>query len=147
MEEKEKSGGAFRVGMVWGGIGGVVGFLVSLLGSLIGILVAGFIGFSCGRRAAASDGRAGALSGLIGGSVAAPAYVLGSTLGALLAARGIGATRLAETLSELLGTPVSVDQAWTYFLISLVFSAILEAIILVSVSTAAGVWAKRSNPD
>lgn len=143
MEEKEQRGGAVRVGMVWGGIGGVVGFLVSLLGSLVGILVAGFIGFSCGRRSAASEERAGALSGLVGGAVAAPAYVLGSTLGALLAARGIGATRLAETLSELLGTQVSADQAWIYFLVSLVLSGILEAMILVLVSTAAGAWAKR----
>ena len=56
--------------MIWGGIGGVVGLLVSLLGSLVGILVAGFIGFSCGRRAAVVTQRAGALSGLVGGVLA-----------------------------------------------------------------------------
>jgi len=139
----EERGGAVRVGMIWGGIGGVVGFLVSLLGSLVGIVVAPFVGISCGRRAAAADGRAGALSGLVGGAVAAPAYVLGSALGALLAARGIGAPRLAATLSEWLGTQVSADEAWIFFLVSLLLSAILEAAILVSASTAAGAWAKR----
>jgi len=138
----EERGGAVRVGMIWGGIGGVVGFLVSLLGSLVGIVVAPFVGISCGRRAAA-DGRAGALSGLVGGAVAAPAYVLGSALGALLAARGIGAPRLAATLSEWLGTQVSADEAWIFFLVSLLLSAILEAAILVSASTAAGAWTKR----
>src|SRR5215212_5055062 len=97
MEEREDGGGAVRVGMVWGGIGGVVGVLASLPGSLIGILVSGFIGVSCGRRAAAAGKRSGALSGLIGGAVAAPGYVLGSTLGALLAARLIGAAEIAAT--------------------------------------------------
>ena len=80
---------------------------------------------------------------MIGGAVAAPGYVLGSTLGALLAARLIGAAEIAATLSEILGTRVSGDLAWTYFLVSLVLSAILEAAILVSVSSAAGAWTKR----
>ena len=129
--------------MVWGSIGGLIGLLASLPGSLIGILVAGFVGFSCGRRAAAAGKRAGVLSGLIGGAVAAPAYVLGSTIGALYAVRLIGASELARILSEMLGTHVSADLAWTYFLLSLVLSAILEAAILVSVSSAAGAWATR----
>ncbi len=133
--------------MVWGGIGGVVGLLASLLGSLVGIVVAVFIGISCGRRAAAAGRRAGALSGLVGGAVAAPVYVVGSTLGALLAARGIGAARLATTLSEVLGTQVSADEAWTFFLVSLVLSAILEVTVLVLASTAAGAWAKRGRSD
>ena len=143
MEEREERGGAVRVGMIWGGIGGVVGLLVSLLGSLVGILVAGFIGFSCGRRAAVVGQRAGALSGLVGGAVAAPGYVLGSTLGALVAGRGIGAARIATTLSEVLGTQVSADEAWTFFLLSLVLSAVLQATILILASTAAGAWASR----
>ena len=143
MEEREERGGAVRVGMVWGGIGGVVGLMVSLLGSLMGILVAVFIGISCGRRAAAAEQRAGALSGLVGGTVAAPVYALGSTIGALFAAREIGAVRLAATLSELLGSKVSADEAWNFFLVSLVFSAIIEIALLVAAATAAGAWAKR----
>jgi hypothetical protein len=143
MEEREERGGAVRVGMIWGGIGGVVGFLVSLPGSLVGIVVAGFFGFSCGRRAAVAGRRAGSLSGLIGGAVAAPGYMLGSAIGALLAARLIGAAEIATTLSDMLGTRVSADEAWIYFLFSLVLSAILEAVILVSVSSAAGAWASR----
>ena len=143
MEEREERGGAVRVGMVWGGIGGVVGLVASLLGSLVGIVVACFIGVACGRRAAAAEERAGALSGLVGGAVAAPVYVVGSTLGALLAARAIGSARLATTLSDVLGTRVSADEAWTFFLVSLVLSAILEVVVLVLASTAAGAWAKR----
>ena len=142
MEEREERGGAVRVGMIWGGIGGVVGLLVSLIGSLVGIVVAVFIGISCGRRAAATQ-QAGALSGLVGGAVAAPVYVVGSTLGALIGAREIGAVRMAATLSEWLGTQVSADEAWTFFLVSLVLSAILEAAFLILASTAAGAWTRR----
>src|SRR5919107_2475951 len=126
MEEKKERGGAVRVGMVWGGIGALVGLLVSLLGSLVGIVVAIFIGVSCGRRAAAAGERAGAVSGLIGGGIAAPVYALGSTIGALFAAREIGAVRVAATLSELLGSKVSADEAWAFFLASLVLSAVIE---------------------
>jgi hypothetical protein len=143
MEKKEERGGAIRVGMVWGGIGGVVGLLVSLLGSLIGIVVAVFIGVSCGRRAGAAERRAGAISGLVAGAIAAPVYALGSTIGALFAAREIGAARLAATLSELLGSKVSPDEAWAFFLASLVLSAVVEITLLVAASTAAGAWSKR----
>ena len=129
--------------MIWGGIGGVVGFLVSLLGSLAGILVAGFVGFSCGRRAAASGQRTGALSGLIGGAVAAPAYVLGSALGAFVAVREIGASRISATLTEMLGTRVTPDEAWLFFLLSLALAGFLQATVLVLASTAAGAWTKR----
>ena len=129
--------------MVWGGIGGGVGLVVSLPGSLVGIVVSLFIGVACGRRAAAAGKRSGALSGLIGGAVAAPVYALGSTIGALFAAREIGALRLAETLSELLGSKVSADEAWAFFLLSLVLSAAIEIAFLILASTAAGAWAKR----
>ena len=37
---------------------------------------------------------------------------------------------------------VSADEAWAFFLVSLALSAILEVIILVCASTAAGAWAK-----
>jgi hypothetical protein len=136
---------AVRVGMVWGGIGGIVGFLVSLLGSLVGIVAAGFVGASCGRRAAEADAdqRAGALSGLVGGVVAAPAFVIGASAGALVAARGIGSVRLAATLSDVIGVQVTPEEAWRYFLLSLVLAAVLQAVVLVLASTAAGAWATR----
>jgi hypothetical protein len=131
--------------MIWGGIGGVVGFLTSLLGSLVGILVAGFVGFSCGRRAAEAEAgrRAGALSGLVGGVVATPAFVIGASAGALVSARGIGSTRIAASLSEMLGTQVSPEEAWRFFLLSLVLAAVFQAVVLVLASTAAGAWALR----
>jgi hypothetical protein len=131
--------------MAWGGIGGVVGFLASLLGSLVGILMAGFVGFSCGRRAAEADGgrRVGALSGLVGGAVAAPVFVIGASAGALVAARGIGSSRIAATLSEVLGTRVSPDEAWRIFLLSIIVAAVFQAVILILASTAAGSWATR----
>jgi hypothetical protein len=143
MEEKQERGGAVRVGLVWGGIGGVVGLLVSLPGSLVGIVVAPFFGISCGRRAAAAERRAAAISGLVGGAVAAPVYAIGSTLGALLTGREIGASMMATSLSDMLGTQISADEAWTLFLVGLVLSAILEVTLLVAASTAAGAWSKR----
>ena len=131
--------------MVWGGVGAVVAFLTSLLGSLVGILVAGFVGLSCGRRAAEADAgrRDGALSGLVSGAVAAPAFVIGASIGALLAARGIGSARIATTLSDMLGTQVSPEEAWRFFLLSLVLAAVFQAVVLVLASTAAGAWASR----
>jgi hypothetical protein len=129
--------------MVWGGIGGVVGFVASLLGSLVGILVAGFVGFACGRRAAEAGRWAGALSGLVSGAVAAPAFVIGASAGALVAARGIGSSRIAATLSEVVGTRVSPDEAWRFFLLSIAVAAVFQAVVLILASTAAGAWATR----
>lgn len=145
MEQKEERGGALRVGMIWGGIGGVLGFFASLLGSLSGIIAGVFVGYSCGKRAAvAEDGRPGALSGLIGGAVAAPVYVVGASAGALVAARGIGSPRMAATLSDVLGTPISSDEAWTLFLLSIVLSAVIQAAVFVAAATASGALARRS---
>ncbi len=145
MDQKEERGGALRVGMVWGGIGGVLGFLASLLGSLVGILAGAFVGYSCGKRAAGADvERHGALSGLIGGAVAAPVYVIGASAGALVAARGMGSPRMAATLSDVLDTPISSDEAWTLFLLSIVLSAVIQAAVFVAASTAAGALARRS---
>ena len=144
MEEDKRTRGDVRAGLVWGGIGGVVGFLVSLLGSLAGILVSGFIGVYCGRRAAReSEGRAGVLAGLIGGAVAAPAFVLGASAGALIAARGLGAAGIAATFSEVTGTRISPDEAWQIYLLSIALSAVLQAGILVAASAAAGAWVAR----
>ena len=142
MEQRDERG-AVRVGMAWGGIGGVVGFLASLLGSLVGILVAGFVGLACGRRAAEAGKRAGALSGLVAGAVAAPVFVIGASAGALVAARGIGSSRIAATLSEVVGTRVSPDEAWRIFLLSIAVAAVFQAVVLILASTAAGAWATR----
>ena len=143
--EQRDTRGAVRVGMVWGGVGGIVGFLTSLLGSLAGIVAAGFVGFSCGRRAAEADGdrRAGALSGLVGGALAAPVFVVGASAGALVSARGIGSVQIAATLSEVVGIQVTPEEAWRFFLLSLVLAAVFQAVILVLASTAAGAWATR----
>ena len=144
MEEEEKTRGDVRAGLVWGGIGGVVGFLVSLFGSLLGILASGFIGVYCGRRAArASEGRSGVLAGLVGGVIAAPAFVLGASAGALIAARGLGSARIAATFSEFTGTRISPQDAWEIYLISIALSAVLQAGILISASVAAGAWTSR----
>lgn len=131
--------------MVWGGIGGAIGFLVSLLGSIAGVIFAGFVGFSCGRRAAvAEEGRrSGALAGLIGGAIAAPVFVLGATLGSAVAVRSMGTAEIAAILSDMLGQEISADQAWQFFLLSLVIAAFVQAGLLIGVSTVAGAWAVR----
>jgi hypothetical protein len=87
--------------------------------------------------------RSGALSGLVGGAVAAPAFVIGASAGALVAAQGIGTARIATTLSEMLGTQISPEEAWRFFLLSLVLAAVFQAVVLVLASTAAGAWASR----
>jgi hypothetical protein len=63
--------------------------------------------------------------------------------GALVAARGIGSSRLAATLSEVLGMRVSPEEAWRFFLLSLILAAVFQAVVLVLASTAAGAWALR----
>lgn len=111
----------------------------------MGVVVAGFIGVSCGRRAAEADAgrRSGALSGLVGGAVAAPVFVVGASAGALVAARRIGSAQIAATLSEVIGTRVTSEEAWQFFLLSLILAAFFQAVILVLASTAAGAWATR----
>ncbi len=144
MERENGSGGALRVGMVWGGIGGIAGFFGSLLGSLGGLVVGLFVGYSCGRRAAEAEAeRSGALSGLIGGAVAAPVFAVGASAGALVAARGIGSPRIAATLSDVMGTRISPDEAWTLFLLSIVLAAVLQTAVFVGTATIAGALAGR----
>jgi len=133
MEQKE-SVGAVRVGMRWGGIGGLVAFLVSLLEPVAGMVAAIFVGVSCGRRAAVADAAMDAPT---------DAEDVEARPGALVAARGSGISRMAETLSQMLGTNISPQQAWQLFLLSLVFSAVLQVTILLISSTAAGAWATR----
>ncbi len=144
MEREDGSGGALRVGMIWGGVGGIAGFFASLLGSLGGLVVGLFVGYSCGRRAAEAEAeRPGALSGLIGGAVAAPVFAVGASAGALVAARGVGSPRIAATLSDVMGTQVSPDEAWTLFLLSIVLAAILQTAAFVGAATIAGALAGR----
>ena len=136
--------------MVWGGIGGVVGFLTALIGgALAGVLISGFIGFSCGRRAAAAeDGRkSGALSGLIGGSLTTPIFVVGASAGSVISARSVSTTEMANMISEMAGMEVTPEVAWQLFLLSLVFAAFVQALLLILVSTAAGAWVMRKKHD
>ena len=70
--------------------------------------------------------------------------MVGASAGALVAARGIGSSRMAATLSDVLGTPISSDEAWTLFLLSVVLSAVIQAAVFVAAATASGALAKRS---
>lgn len=155
MDERNRDGDGqpdvARVGMVWGAVGGVVGFIVSLFGSFAGIVAAGFIGFSCGKRAAkAGKEGAGASSGLVGGSIAAPLFVVGAGAGAVVAAQTIGGAEIASSLSDALGMELSGDEAWNLYLIGTAFAAVVQATVLIGVSTAAAAWTtrkSRSNPE
>lgn len=132
--------------MVWGGIGGVVGFLVALIGgALSGVLIAGFVGYSCGKRAAAAEAgrKSGALSGLIGGSLAAPVFVLAASAGAVISARRASPAEMADMISEMAGMEVTPEGAWQLFLLSLGFGAFVQALILILIATAAGAWTMR----
>ena len=126
---KEKAAGAARVGMRWGGIGGVIGFAASLLGPLVGIVAAGFVGAACGRRSARVSGGGpldGALAGLLGGVVAATVFAVGAATGAVLAIRRIGAESAAATLGEIIGTSFSPEQSWQLYLLGIPLSAALQ---------------------
>lgn len=133
-----------RVGMAWGGIGGVLGFLASLLGSPVGLVVGVFVGYLCGRRSAAEDaGRPGALSGLIGGAVAVPVYAVGASAGALVAARIVGSSRFAGAFQDMTGMEISPDEAWVFFVLGVFVITILQAMLFVAAATVAGALAKR----
>ena len=134
--------------MTWGGVGGVVGFAVSLLGPLAGILAAGFVGAACGRRSAAASGgdpADGALAGLLGGAVAAPVFAVGAAAGAVLAIRRIGAESAAATLGEIMGTPLSPEEAWRLYLLGIAFAAVVQFSLVVLAAVAAGALALRKS--
>lgn len=150
MDQKEQQRGAVRVGMIWGAIGGVIGFLVALIGGAVaGVLVAGITGFSCGRRAAAAERgrRSGALSGLISGALAAPVFVVGAATGAIVSARSVSTAEMSRMASEMAGLDIPPDQVWQLFLLSLVFAAVIQALLLILVSTATGAWTRRKRAD
>ncbi len=144
---REKAAGVARVGMAWGGIGGVVGFVISLLGPLAGLIAAGCVGGSCGRRCTRTSGEqtasGGALAGLFGGLVAAPVFAVGAAAGAVAAARRIGADTIALTLEDVVGTPIPPDEAWRLYLLSLAFAAILQVTLLVISAATAGALATK----
>lgn len=143
--EEPKTRGAVGIGLLWGVIGGVLGFLVSLLGSLAGLVAAGFIGVSVGRRAAESEKErwAGALAGLVGGAVAAPVVVIGATAGALVSAQSTDLSRLAVEISGMLGATVTPDETWRLILLAVAVAAVLQVVLLIGVSSAAGAWVSR----
>lgn len=147
MERQTKAADVIRVGMTWGGIGGVIGFLISLLGPLAGLFAAGFIGSSCGRRCtrAADEETAsgGALAGLLGGLVASPVFAVGAAAGAVIAARRIGTETLSATLEGVIGARVSPEEAWRLYLLSLVFAAVVQVFFLVSAAATSGALAAR----
>lgn len=146
MDQGEQQRSAVKVGMVWGGIGGVVGFLVALIGgALAGVLIAAFVGFSCGRRAAAAEAgrKSGALAGLIGGALVTPIFVLGASAGSVISARSVSRAEMADLISQMAGMDVTPEGAWQLFLLSLVFAAFVQALVLVLVSTATGAWVMR----
>lgn len=144
MDQREARG-SVTVGMRWGGIGAVAGFLASLLGVLAGTVIAVFIGVSCGRRAAEAEGKekSGAIAGLVGGAIAAPAFVLGASAGAVVSVRSVETARVAATLTEVLGTEISNEQAWQLLLVAVAFAALIQIVVLVAAATAAGAWAAR----
>ena len=124
----------------------MVGFLAALIGgALAGVLLSGFVGLSCGRRAAVAESgrKSGALSGLIGGSLASPVFVLGAAAGAAISARNMSTTEMAEIVSSMSNMQISPEVAWQLFLLSLIFAAFVQALLLILVSTAAGAWAMR----
>ncbi len=147
MEWRTKAADVVRVGMTWGGIGGVIGFLVSLLGPLAGLFAAGFVGSSCGRRSTRAAGEetasGGALAGLLGGLVASPVFAVGAAAGAVVAARRIGSETLAMTLEDVIGAGVAPEEAWRLYLLSLAFAAVIQIAFLVAVAATSGALAAR----
>ena len=142
-----KAAGVARVGMAWGGIGGVIGFVLSLLGPLAGLFAGGLVAASCGRRCTSAAGEetasGGALAGLLGGLVAAPVFAVGAAAGAVAAARSIGIETVALTLEDVVGSSVSPEEAWRLYLLSLVLAAIVQIAFLIGVAATAGALAAR----
>lgn len=83
------------------------------------------------------------MSGLIGGSLASPVFVLGSAAGASISARNISLTEMSGVISDMTDMQISPELAWQLFLLSLVFAAFVQALLLILASTAAGAWAMR----
>jgi hypothetical protein len=141
--------GAVRTGLNWGAIGGIAGFFSGLLGALSAMLIAGFIGYYCGKRASATvaerrSGK-GAFAGFLAGCIAAPVFLVGAAVGAIVSAQSVGMDQFARSLSEFefLGGGITPEEAWLYFLLSLIFGAFAQAAVLVSFAVLGGAWTIR----
>lgn len=124
-----------------------MGFLTGLVGSLLSIFAAAWVGIACGRRCAGAlesgGGGDGARAGLVGGVVATPVFLVGAAAGALIAVRAIGTGEVARIFEEVAGVAVSTEEAWTIYLLSLVFAAGLQAVILVATAVVTGALVRR----
>ncbi|WP_047863853.1 hypothetical protein [Rubrobacter aplysinae] len=150
MEEEQQVSGPLRVGMRWGGIGGLAGFLASLvLASLGGLVASVFVGIACGRRAAAAgdEKQQGGKAGLVGGLMAAPVFVLGAASGALVSVREVGLEELSSTLGDFSGMQVSSQEAWVLILAGLAFAAVVQAGALVLSSVLAASRTAKKEED
>lgn len=149
MDEEQKVSGPLRVGMRWGGIGGVVGLAMSLfLPYLGGLLGAAIVGVACGRRSVGSDEESATRAGLVSGALAAPVFALGAAVGTLLAVRQVEMESLSSTASEAAGIAVTAQDAWSILLVALVIIGLMQvaALILTSV-LAAGRTAKKAKKE
>lgn len=132
MDEEQQVSGPLRVGMIWGGIGGVAAFAASLLvPHLGGLLAAIFIGIVCGRRAVSPGDENAARNGFVSGLLAAPVLVLGSAAGTMLSVQQVGREQFASVLNQATDISVTGQEAWQIFLAGVALMAVLQAAVLI----------------
>lgn len=140
MDEEQQVSGPLRVGMIWGGIGGVVAFAASLIvPHLGGLLAAVFVGVICGRRAVSPGDENAGRNGVVSGLLAAPVLALGAAAGTLLTAQQIGMEEFASVMNQVGSVSVTGQEAWRLFLGGVALMAFLQvAVLLVTAMLAAG---------
>lgn len=132
MDEEKQESGPLRVGMIWGGIGGVAAFAASLLvPHLGGLLAAIFIGIVCGRRAVSPGDENAARNGVVSGLLAAPVLALGAAAGTMLTAQQIGMEEFASVMNQMANVSVTGQEAWRLFLGVVALMAVLQAAVLI----------------
>ncbi len=132
MDEEKQESGPLRVGMIWGGIGGVAAFAASLLvPHLGGLLAAIFIGIVCGRRAVSPGDENAARNGVVSGLLAAPVLALGAAAGTMLTAQQIGMEEFASVMNQMANVSVTGQEAWRLFLGGVALMAVLQAAVLI----------------
>lgn len=132
MDEGQQESGPLRVGMIWGGIGGVAAFAASLpVPHLGGLLAAIVIGVVCGRRAVSPGEENAARNGLVSGLLAAPVLALGAAAGTMLTAQQIGMEEFATVMNDVADFSVTGQEAWQYFLAGVALMAVLQAAVLI----------------